>query len=87
MAKKASGAKIPGGASVPASRSLQTAIKAYIDYRHPHRVQLASLLKRIGSFYYYCDWHASYYVKVLLDKIFRFLNLLKHDKCIHFNSF
>jgi hypothetical protein len=23
-----------------------------------------------GSFYYHCDWHASHYVKVMLDQIF-----------------
>jgi hypothetical protein len=22
-----------------------------------------------GSFYYHCDWHASHYVKVMLDQI------------------
>jgi len=30
-----------------------------------HRV-----LKKTGSFYYHCDWHASHYVKVMLDQIF-----------------
>jgi DNA modification methylase len=144
MAKKASGAKIPGGVSVPASRSLQTAIKAredarptsllkssslldtrvvycgdnleqlaklpdacvdliyidppfnsnrnyevfwgeskekrsfddrhestkaYIDYMRPRCVELARVLKKTGSFYYHCDWHASHYVKVMLDGI------------------
>jgi hypothetical protein len=106
----------PGGASVPASRSLQTATtsnptpredarptklnpsalldtrvvycggqsltgtvwgetkekrafedrhentKAYIDYMRPRCVQLARVLKKTGSFYYHCDWHASHYV-------------------------
>src|SRR5205085_9052384 len=27
-------------------------------------------LKSTGSFYYHCDWHASHYVKVMLDTIF-----------------
>jgi hypothetical protein len=27
-------------------------------------------LKKTGSFYYHCDWHASHYVKVMLDQIF-----------------
>jgi DNA methylase len=34
-------------------------------------------LKKTGSFYYHCDWHASHYVKVMLDQIFgenQFLN-------------
>jgi hypothetical protein len=30
-------------------------------------VQLARVLKQTGSFYYHCDWHASHYVKVMLN--------------------
>jgi hypothetical protein len=37
----------------------------------PRCVQLARVLKKTGSFYYHCDWHASHYVKVMLDQIFR----------------
>ncbi len=33
--------------------------KAYIDYMRPRCVQLARVLKKTGSFYYHCDWHAS----------------------------
>jgi len=33
--------------------------KAYIDYLRPRCVQLAHVLKKTGSFYYHCDWHAS----------------------------
>ena len=44
--------------------------RAYIDYMRPRCVQLARVLKKTGSFYYHCDWHASHYVKVLLDQIF-----------------
>ena len=44
--------------------------KAYIDYMRPRCVQLARVLKKTGSFYYHCDWLASYYVKVMLDQIF-----------------
>jgi DNA modification methylase len=36
----------------------------------PRCVQLARVLKQTGSFYYHCDWHASHYVKVMLDQIF-----------------
>src|SRR2546421_6217688 len=44
--------------------------QAYIDYMRPRCVQLARVLKKTGSFYYHCDWHASHYVKVMLDQIF-----------------
>jgi|ERR1035441_3579308 hypothetical protein len=33
----------------------------------PRCVQLARVLKQTGSFYYHCDWHASHYVKVMLN--------------------
>ena len=44
--------------------------QAYIDYMRPRCVELARVLKDTGSFYYHCDWHASHYVKVMLDQIF-----------------
>lgn len=43
--------------------------QAYIDYMRPRCVELARVLKGTGSFYYHCDWHASHYVKVMLDQI------------------
>src|SRR5665213_448164 len=44
--------------------------QAYIEYMRPRCVQLARVLKKTGSFYCHCDWHASHYVKVMLDQIF-----------------
>jgi adenine specific DNA methylase Mod len=44
--------------------------KAYIEYMRPRCVELGRVLKKTGSFYYHCDWHASHYVKVMLDQIF-----------------
>jgi site-specific DNA-methyltransferase (adenine-specific) len=44
--------------------------RAYIDYMRPRCEQLHRVLKKTGSFYYHCDWHASHYVKVMLDQIF-----------------
>jgi DNA modification methylase len=44
--------------------------KAYIEFMRPRCVELARVLKSTGSFYYHCDWHASHYIKVLLDQIF-----------------
>lgn len=43
--------------------------QAYIDFMRPRCFQLARVLKKTGSFYYHCDWHASHYVKVMLDQI------------------
>ena len=45
---------------------------AYIDYMRPRTKELFRVLKKTGSFYYHCDWHASHYVKIMLDEIFGF---------------
>ena len=34
--------------------------QAYIDFMRPRCVELARVLKKTGSFYYHCDWHASH---------------------------
>jgi hypothetical protein len=44
--------------------------RAYIEFMRPRCVELARVLKMTGSFYCHCDWHASHYVKVMLDQIF-----------------
>ena len=59
--------------------------KAYIDYMRPRCVQLARVLKKTGSFYYHCDWHASHYVKVMLDQIFGENNF--HNEIIRSEQF
>jgi DNA modification methylase len=43
---------------------------AYIEFMRPRCVELARVLKKTGSFYYHCDWHASHYVKAMLDQLF-----------------
>jgi DNA modification methylase len=44
--------------------------RAYIDYMRTRTKELYRVLKKTGSFYYHCDWHASHYVKIMLDEIF-----------------
>jgi site-specific DNA-methyltransferase (adenine-specific) len=44
--------------------------QAYIEFMRPRCVEMARVLMKTGSFYYHCDWHASHYVKVMLDRIF-----------------
>ena len=36
--------------------------------------EMKRLLKRSGSIYVHCDWHASHYIKCELDKIFGYDN-------------
>jgi DNA modification methylase len=43
--------------------------QAYVEFMRPRCVELHRVLKKTGSFYYHCDWHASHYVKVMLDQI------------------
>ena len=46
----------------------------YIDWMRPRVLELYRVLKNTGSFFYHCDWHASHYVKIMLDQIFNFNN-------------
>lgn len=48
--------------------------QAYIEFMRPRCEQLARVLKTTGSFYYHCDWHASHYVKVMLDQLLGEMN-------------
>jgi adenine specific DNA methylase Mod len=50
--------------------------QAYIEFMRPRCVEMARVLKKTGSFYYHCDWHASHYVKVMLDQIFEENNFI-----------
>lgn len=47
-----------------------TSTQAYIDFMRPRCLELARVLRPTGTFYYHCDWHASHYVKVMLDQTF-----------------
>ncbi len=47
-------------------------VRAYIDYMKPRVKELYRVLKPTGSFYYHCDWHASHYIKILLDSDYLF---------------
>ncbi len=49
-------------------------VMTYLDWMRPRLRELYRVLKPEGSFYYHCDWHASHYVKVELDRIFGFDN-------------
>lgn len=42
-------------------------VGVYLGYMEPRLKELYRVLKPTGSFYYHCDWHASHYIKMLLD--------------------
>ncbi len=44
--------------------------RGYLDFITSRLLECHRVLKDTGAFYFHCDWHASHYVKVELDKIF-----------------
>lgn len=55
----------------------QGGINVYIEWMRERAIELWRVLKPTGSLYLHCDWHASHYLKTMLDDIFgsnRFLN-------------
>jgi len=49
-------------------------VMTYLDWMRPRLRELYRVLKPTGGFYFHCDWHASHYVKVELDRVFGFDN-------------
>ena len=50
-------------------------LDGYLIWLNARLYELKRLLKPTGSIYVHCDWHASHYIKVELDKIFGYDNL------------
>jgi DNA modification methylase len=48
----------------------------YLIWLNARLYEMKRLLKKTGSIYVHCDWHASHYIKVELDKIFGHDNFL-----------
>ena len=49
-------------------------IHVYIGWMKERIVKMYDVLKDTGSFYLHCDWHASHYLKMMLDEIFGYRN-------------
>jgi DNA modification methylase len=47
----------------------------YLIWLNARLYEMKRLLKKTGSIYVHCDWHASHYIKVEMDKIFGHENL------------
>jgi DNA modification methylase len=45
-------------------------LEIYLDYMKNVLTECHRVLKRTGSLYLHCDWHASHYLKIELDQIF-----------------
>jgi len=46
----------------------------YLIWLNARIYEMKRLLKKTGSIYIHCDWHASHYIKVEMDKIFGYEN-------------
>ena len=45
-------------------------IHHYIEWMRERCFEIHKLLKPSGAFFLHCDWHASHYLKVMLDEVF-----------------
>lgn len=49
-------------------------LDGYLIWLNARLYEMKRLLKDIGSIYVHCDWHASHYIKIEMDKIFGYEN-------------
>ena len=51
-------------------------MEGYLIWLNARLYEMKRILKTAGSIYVHCDWHASHYIKVEMDKIFGFENFV-----------
>jgi len=51
-------------------------IDSYLVWLNARLWEMRRVLKKTGSIYVHCDWHASHYIKTEMDKIFGYDNFL-----------
>jgi len=51
-------------------------IENYIAWMEPKLRECHRVLKRTGTMYLHCDWHASHHLKLLMDKIYGQSNMI-----------
>jgi len=51
-------------------------IDSYLVWLNARLWEMRRVLKKTGSIYVHCDWHASHYIKTEMDKIFGYENFL-----------
>lgn len=50
-------------------------LDSYLIWLNARLWEMRRVLKKTGSIYVHCDWHASHYIKAEMDKIFGYANL------------
>ena len=66
-------------------RGGKNGIHVYIAYMRERLDQCWRVLRDTGSLYLHCDWHASHYLKIMLDEVFGYNNF-KNEIIWHFNT-
>ena len=51
-------------------------LDGYLVWLNARLFEMKRILKTTGSIYVHCDWHASHYIKVEMDKIFGYENFI-----------
>jgi len=51
-------------------------INSYLIWLNARLWEMRRVLKKTGSIYVHCDWHASHYIKTEMDKIFGYENFI-----------
>lgn len=49
-------------------------LKDYLKFIKERVVELHRTLRKDGALYFHCDWHASHYIKIILDSVFGYDN-------------
>ncbi len=60
-------------------------IDSYLVWLNARLWEMRRVLKKTGSIYVHCDWHASHYIKTEMDKIFGYDNFL-NEVIIHYTA-
>jgi len=52
----------------------ESGLLRYLAYMKDRLKECYRILKKTGSIYLHCDWHASHYLKIMMDEIFEYKN-------------
>ena len=61
-------------------------IQVYLAWMRERMLEMHRVLKPHGSIYLHCDWHASHYLKVMMDDIFGGAAHLRDEIVWHYES-
>ncbi len=54
----------------------EAGMPGYLTWLNARLYEMKRLLKKTGSIYIHCDWHASHYIKVEMDKVLGYQNFI-----------